>query len=272
MSDWFIQKSGFSSDKVLGPLTSEQVVALFIRGEIKKKTPLASQRHTNNEWMVFGQTVLWKKAQETIELQKQKKEDVAAERKKQQEQEKLQLQQLREQEQAVVADRQQAVVADQQQPVPSKSFKEAIHVAEAIPTSNQDFPSGQSTYRKTVSQRFESSNSILDLFDWKFEKYVTPLIIRITWIIVVIGFLCVFVYFMVGPEVWASIGSGSSSSSSGTGFRIPHWMILIMVRVVQALMMVIMLLWIRVLLECMIVIFNIAGGVSNIENNTDSDQ
>jgi len=264
MSDWFIQKSGFSSDSVLGPLTSEQVIALFLRGEIKKKTPIASQQHTGNEWKMFGKTVLLKQAQETLELQKVQKDQAAAELKKQQEQEKLQLQQLREQEQVVVADRQQPVAA---QPLPT-----AVQVAADVPPANPQFPTGQSTYRKAVSQRFESSNSILDLFDWKFEKYITPLIIRITWIIVVAGFLCAFVFFMIGPEVWARIGSDSSSSSPGTGFRIPDWMIIIAVRVVQAMVMVIMLLWIRVILESMIVIFNIARGISNIEKNTESDQ
>ena len=260
MSDWFIQKSGFSSDSVLGPLTSEQVVALFLRGEIKKKTPIASQQHTGNEWKMFGKTVLFKQAQEAGQRQKEQKEQVAAELKKQQEQEQI-----------VVADRQEPVAA-QPLPTTAQPLPTAVQVAEAVPTSSQSLPTGQSTYRKAVSQRFESSNSILDVFDWKFERYVTPLIIRITWIIVVAGFLCAFVYFMIGPEVWASIGSGSSSSSPGTGFRIPDWMIIVAVRVVQAMMMVIMLLWIRVILESMIVIFNIARGISNIEKNTGNDQ
>ena len=74
MSDWFIQKTGFSSDKVLGPLSNEQVIALFLRGEIKKKTPIASQQHTNNEWKMLGQTALWKTIQQTVQLEKQKKE------------------------------------------------------------------------------------------------------------------------------------------------------------------------------------------------------
>lgn len=270
MSDWFIQKSGFSSDSVLGPLTSEQVIALFLRGEIKKKTPIASQQHTGNEWKMFGKTVLLKQAQEAAQRQKEQKEQATAELKKKQEEEKLQLQQLREQEQIVVADRQQPVAA---QPLPAAAppLPTAVQVAAAVPPANSQFPAGQSTYRKAVSKRFESSNSILDVFDWKFERYVTPLIIRITWIIVVAGFLCAFVYFMIGPEVWASIGSGSSSSTPGTGFRIPDWMIIIAVRVVQAMTMVIMLLWIRVILESMIVIFNIARGISNIEKNTGSD-
>ena len=266
MSDWFIQKSGFSSDSVLGPLTSEQVIALFLRGEIKKKTPIASQQHTGNEWKMFGKTVLFKQAQKAGQRQKEQKDQAAVELKKQQEQEGIQLQKIREQEQ------QQIVVADRQEPVAAQPLPTAVQVAEAVPTSSQPLPTGQSTYRKAVSQRFESSNSILDLFDWKFEKYITPLIIRITWIIVVAGFLCAFVFFMIGPEVWARIGSDSSSSSPGTGFRIPDWMIIIAVRVVQAMVMVIMLLWIRVILESMIVIFNIARGISNIEKNTESDQ
>ncbi len=77
MSDWFIQQSGFSSDKVLGPLTDEQVVALFVRGEINKKNPLASQQHTNNEWVLIKDTLLWPVVQE--ELQKQKEEKVRQE-------------------------------------------------------------------------------------------------------------------------------------------------------------------------------------------------
>ena len=264
MSDWFIQKTGFSSDKVLGPLSNEQVIALFLRGEIKKKTPIASQQHTNNEWKILGQTALWKTIQQTVQLEKQKKEQAAAEAKKQQQvqqqQQQLQQQQLQQQQlqQQQLQQQQQIVVADRQQPVSDQS----------LPAGEQWWGNEMSSYRKAVSQRFETSNSLFDLFDWKFEKYITPMIIRITWVIVVFAVFCMFVYFMIGPEVWASIGSGSSGSSSGAGFRIPLWTIHVIVRIVQAVMMVITLLWVRVILESMIVIFNIARGISNIEKNT----
>jgi len=70
-----------------------------------------------------------------------------------------------------------------------------------------------------INQRFKLSNSILDLFDWKFQEYVTPLIIRITLKMVVAIFLCGLVYYVVGPGVWAEAGS---SSSSGTECRMPR--------------------------------------------------
>jgi len=98
MSDWFIQQSGFSSDKVLGPLTNEQVIALFVRGEINKKTPLASQQHTSNEWVLIKDSVLWPVVQETLQKEKEEKSRQATARKQQQEEEKRQQEQQREQE------------------------------------------------------------------------------------------------------------------------------------------------------------------------------
>jgi hypothetical protein len=114
MSDWFIQQSGFSSDKVLGPLTSEQVVALFIRGEINKKTPLASQQHTNNEWIVFKDSVLWSKTQEVIRKQKDEKAQQAEALRQQKEEERQQLQQQHEQER-IEAENQRQQQQQQQQ-------------------------------------------------------------------------------------------------------------------------------------------------------------
>ena len=98
MSDWFIQQSGFSSDKVLGPLTNEQVVALFIRGEINKKTPLASQQHTSNEWVLIKDSVLWPVVQETMLKEKEDKSRQAAALKQQQEEERQRQEQQHEQE------------------------------------------------------------------------------------------------------------------------------------------------------------------------------
>ena len=45
-------------------------------------------------------------------------------------------------------------------------------------------------------------------------------------------------------------------------------MFMLIQRIVMGVMMVLMLLWIRVSLESVIVIFNIACGISEIEKNT----
>ena len=71
------------------------------------------------------------------------------------------------------------------------------------------------------------------------------------------------------PTRMRSAGAGASSSDvSTTEFRVPVWMIMVLQRIVVAVMMLLTLLWIRVLLEMVVVIFNIAGGVTEIEKNT----
>ena len=90
MSDWFIQKIGFSSDKILGPLTAEQVVALFIRREINKKTPLASQEHTSNEWVLITDSVLWPAVQEAVQKQEEERQQLEQQREQEREAERIQ--------------------------------------------------------------------------------------------------------------------------------------------------------------------------------------
>mgnify|MGYP001162772643 CR=1 FL=1 len=157
---------------------------------------------------------------------------------------------------------------------PSAPLPTAVQVAAAVapsaPTSNLNIKPGQSNFRKALKQRFEPSDSIFDLFDWKFQKYVTPLIIRLTWKMVVAFFLCGLVYYLVGPEIWAELAAPRPTESlvPETEFRAPEWFFMLVKRFFQILAMILPLLWIRVVLESMIVIFNIASGISEIEQNT----
>ena len=53
-------------------------------------------------------------------------------------------------------------------------------------------PAVTSVYRDTVKRRFKPATSIFDIFDWKFETYVTPIIIRTTWALFIAG-MAIFV-------------------------------------------------------------------------------
>jgi hypothetical protein len=151
VSDWFIQQSGFSSDKTLGPITAEQVVSLFLRGEINKKTPLASQRHTNNEWIAFKDSALWSKAQQVMREQKDKKAQQAAALKQQKDEERQQLQQQREQE------RTEAENQRQQQQLAIQQTAEDHAAAQRQTTTNQ----GQDASSSSNIHHSQSSNRLV---------------------------------------------------------------------------------------------------------------
>jgi len=136
-----------------------------------------------------------------------------------------------------------------------------------------------SSYRSAARRRFTPAQSWTDIFDWKFEKYLTPWIVRITWItcLVLSAVSLLFVggglLMALAPEVDHSNTSRStvefrlpieeSGGAAKSGRTVPFWMMrrvwAVFGAVFSTVMLILCLLWIRVILECVIVVFNISA-------------
>ncbi len=134
----------------------------------------------------------------------------------------------------------------------------------------------RSRMRSATLRTFRESNSPLDLLDWKFEKYLTPWIVRFTWLAVLtlaalwITLLTVSTVASLLPE------TDSSSRAIDYSFRSPQeampghdWLWFMVYRVIgfgtAIAITIIWLLWVRVLLEFAIVVFNMAKSLASID-------
>lgn len=138
----------------------------------------------------------------------------------------------------------------------------------------------RSQFEAVRSSQFVSSTSLLDIFDWRFKKYLTPWILRATWLIVLLVAALWVLYqsfsFMGAwlPEMgW---DTGVANDFAGRPQRevsrepvLPFWFQL---RAMKSLLAVtkiaataIVMLWIRVAFEVAIVLFNIATALTAIE-------
>ena len=186
----------------------------------------------------------------------------------------------------------------------------------ATTTDAQDddsFASIASTARRNFSRatqrRFKPSTSVFDIFDWKFERYVTPWVIRFTWMAIVgltaTWFLAAVIALLVTvtPEFKTDTSKDSSTRSSSktletpnktyeqteyrpttTGYRFDSGAVgrnsaQYLLRVALAVfafltamvMMMIFLLWVRVVLESVIVLFNMAETLTSIDRALGKD-
>jgi hypothetical protein len=137
-------------------------------------------------------------------------------------------------------------------------------------------------YSTMLKRRLQRPTSFWDIFDFKFEKYLTPWIIRATWICVCAlsaVSLLVLVITMIADSVTVErnhsvVGQESTQPKdsdiqwsfadnqfTGTAKRIG-------IVVIQVVATILGLLWIRVILETEIVIFNIATSIASIDRKT----
>jgi hypothetical protein len=135
------------------------------------------------------------------------------------------------------------------------------------------------TFEGIVRQRFRPATSWFDIFDWKFEKYLTPWIIRATWICcVAMGFIWSALIILLTLWSWApEIVSSDAPSRPNASYEVressfptaPDWLtsrVTATIAGISALCFVlILLLWIRVVLETAIVLFNIATTLLSID-------
>ncbi len=133
-------------------------------------------------------------------------------------------------------------------------------------------------YSTAVANRFKPANSIFDaIFDFGFKRYVTPLIVRFTWALAVIMAMLSILFILYGtissympeknperPQMRLDVSRLDSTMNSGT------------MRVVSDLFkttiiigtILCSLLWIRVALESVIVIFHMAQSMASIDEKT----
>ncbi|MDX1963029.1 MAG: hypothetical protein SFX18_07740 [Pirellulales bacterium] len=141
-------------------------------------------------------------------------------------------------------------------------------------------------FQSIVSKRFEPSNSIFDIFDWKFKKYLTPWIIRLTWIFVLVIAFGLLLYMLLADLVSLTHDDDRGNSKGDfvqvrvlspkepeqrvtTSLRIPEYLQeyfnYAYRRATQLLILSFTLLYIRVLLESAIVLFHIAYTLAGIQ-------
>jgi hypothetical protein len=141
---------------------------------------------------------------------------------------------------------------------------------------------------------FQPSSSLFDIFDIHFEKYVTPLIAKITWIFtLVIAFFWFLGLLFDAINTWMpssekppavvspslrrpgnlsdlvrdqSAASAEKRSKLSERLILRFWIIFRQVMAVIALFLTV--LWIRVVLESMIVLFRIAKSLASIDDKT----
>lgn len=140
-----------------------------------------------------------------------------------------------------------------------------------------------------MEQRFQPATSWLDLFDWKFEKYLTRWIVRATWIACLVLAAVWSVLILLGTfAVWMPEPDFSQTSIPQQSFpqtgsprsdiepSYPTISPLLIARItttatlLSTLVVVgIILLWIRVFLESVIVLYNIAATLTTIDKKFD---
>jgi hypothetical protein len=158
-------------------------------------------------------------------------------------------------------------------------------------------PSVPAVVPRTAAVRQAASAAprrVLQLLDWKFERYLTPWIVRATWIICV-TLACLWIVVILGglvyswlpkPERSVSLQSaedllnnlenlnslealGQLGGDRGGGL-LPGWMtsrLTSLLMAVTAICAVVLgVLWTRALLECVAVFFNMARTLTSIED------
>lgn len=150
------------------------------------------------------------------------------------------------------------------------------------------------SHRQSLPYRagFRPSSSLFDIFDIHFEKYVTPLIAKITWIFT----LAIALLWLIGllydaintwiphtekpsvvlapslrrPGSLDELARDRSATSTEKGSKLSDRLIrrfwIIFRQVMSVIALFLTVLWIRVALESMIVLFRIAKSLSSIDD------
>lgn len=137
---------------------------------------------------------------------------------------------------------------------------------------------------RTSDRQFKQAASLLDVFDLKFEKYVTPLIIRVTWAIV-LAFAVLWIVVVVAGSIMSLMPETDTESSRvRTTIELPEslksvqrsaddsvergWARAynVLLALTQIAFIGLAVLWVRVSLETVIVVFNIAKTLTSMDN------
>lgn len=133
-------------------------------------------------------------------------------------------------------------------------------------------------YRSAVSRRFQPATSLLDIFDIEFKRYLTPLIIKVTWAIaLLLGSLAViaitFLFLRAltfspldtAPRSSKPVATFGAAGDNDT-FVLLRSILPFVMYCLSIAYVVLALLWLRVLCESLIVIFNIATILAEIRD------
>jgi hypothetical protein len=139
-------------------------------------------------------------------------------------------------------------------------------------------------YARAASRSFEPATGLIDIFDWQFKKYLTPYIVRAVWIFCLfvaalwLGMIGLSTGLLIAPDLprtesrferptFDSPRSDRAQSAFEKAFSyevLPRIFAVVM-GVTSAVGVLLTVLFIRVILESMIVLFNIAASLTAIE-------
>lgn len=134
----------------------------------------------------------------------------------------------------------------------------------------------------------DQATSLLDLFDLSFTRYVTPLIVKITWVLALTlgaAWLVIIVFGLIASSLPVAEQSGPSRATRPSRpqpqfeFRQPEIderigdasfaaAVRVVLLVTQVIGVILFLLWVRVGLEAVIVVFHMAASLRSIDDKT----
>jgi hypothetical protein len=129
---------------------------------------------------------------------------------------------------------------------------------------------------KPSSRIRERPVTLLDIFDLTFARFVTPIIVKIIWVIVMAlaALWLLFITYVLVMSLIATNPVGMSSSpfgrgpSLGTESRVILALIQIVFYIFQVAMTGAMLLWVRLALESIMTLFSISNSLKSIDRKT----
>ncbi|HEV7282373.1 MAG TPA: DUF4282 domain-containing protein [Pirellulaceae bacterium] len=168
--------------------------------------------------------------------------------------------------------------AEEATPLPQPSQGRPSSAPRARPAA-----AARQAYPRAVARSFEPATGLLDIFDWRFKKYLTPYIVRAAWIFCLfvsalwLGMIGLSTALMLAPDPPQRSSTFDRSSFESPRYSpptalqkalgsevLPRIFALVM-GVTSAVGVLLTLLFMRVLLESVIVLFNIAATLVSIE-------
>jgi hypothetical protein len=274
MSDqWFC----FVNDDTVGPISTASIVGMIQSGELNVKVKVASPERTQNGWVLITTIPEFSVVfAEIAAARNQQKEQAQAAKRLAAEQAQA-AKETRQRERHLAADekRKRALRRDQERQVAALPDTVAVTTREAAPQVSA------SRRISRHSRRSTTPTSIIDFFDWKFEKYLTPWIVRATWVIALftsaLWALVMALAFLGGTAVSDDTSDDTRRTSArrlSTSTPIPISLggnraaqaVRTVAFVTLFIGVIVGLLWTRVVLELAIVAFNIANSLVSIDD------
>jgi Domain of unknown function (DUF4282) len=188
------------------------------------------------------------------------------------------------------------------QEAPSTESDAATQLDQIVPAIDHARHRIKRTWNRAVRRQFTPSTSFWDIFDFSFKKYITPWVVRVTWagaLYMAIAYLAMiglytFSYAMA-PEMESAVQpiqqpgvqpapnfprAKAPGANPGIEFKLPLGVqeslttkvTYLLLFSVQLFGILIGLLWVRVALEGIIVLFNISMTLNSIDEAVNTQQ